>query len=129
MPVPVIDTGVLNLDVEAGVTYSKRWTWAGTATAPDFTGCAARGQVRENYPGTAVLLTFGTAGDVAITLGGTAGWFQIDIDSVSSADLSADFGYVAKSFVWDFEVYDISDPTVCCRPAKGNFNLAPEVTR
>lgn len=129
MAVPTFDTGILNLTVEAGVTYSKRWEWAGTATGPDWTGCAARGQVREEYPGTAILLTFGTAGDVAITLGGTASWFQIDIDSESSAALSAAYDFKPRTFVWDFEVYDISEPTDVVRPAKGNFQLNPEVTR
>lgn len=129
MAVPDIDTGILNLTVEAGVKYSKRWNWGGTTTPPDFTGCLATGMVRETYPGTAVLITLGTAGSTAVTLGGTAGWFQIDIPAATTAALAATYLQDVQTWVWDFEVYEVSTPTNIIRPAKGTFTLNPEVTR
>ena len=122
---PLADPGIWNLTLYAGATYSQRATPSGTPW--NLTGYDARAMVRDTYPSVTPVLSMGTAAGLAtITLGGTAGWVQIDIDATTTAALGSAYGYEAASLVWDIELENAGDVT---RFAYGVVTISPEVTR
>lgn len=128
---PLANPGIWNITVYAGATFSERATPSGTATPWNLTGYNARATFRESYAGTASILTLGTAaGSAVITLGGTAGWVQVDIDAPTTAALGSAAGNVGASYVWDLELVNGTAVTAdVTRFCYGIVTLSPEATR
>jgi hypothetical protein len=123
---PLFDPGVWNLTLYAGATFSQRAT-PGAASVNNLTGYNARAMIRPTYPTTTPTLTLGTAaGTAVITLGGTAGWVQVDIDAATTAALGSAAGYIPTDYVWDLELVNGADVTRFCY---GIVSLSPESTR
>jgi len=123
---PLFDPGVWNITLNAGATFSQRAT-PGTASVNNLTGYNARAMIRETYPSATAILTLGTAaGSAVISLGGTAGWVQVDIDAATTAALGSAAAYAPASYVWDLELVNGSDVTRFCY---GIVTLTPESTR
>lgn len=122
---PLADPGVWNLTIYAGATFSRRATPSGTPW--NLTGYNARAQLRETYPSADPVVTLGTAaGTATITLGGTAGWVQVDMDATTTAYLGSVYDQATKTVVWDLELVNGSDVTKFCI---GNVTILPEATR
>lgn len=126
---PLANPGVWNITLYAGATFSERATPSGTPW--DLTGYSARATIRETYAGTAAILTLGTAaGSAVISLGGTAGWVQVDIDAPTTAAIGAAAAYEPVSYVWDLELVNgtavNADVTRFCY---GIVSVSPEATR
>lgn len=120
--------GAWNLDIYAGATFSLRATPSGTAW--DLTGYDARAKLRVNYA-SAPVLTLGTAaGTAVISLGGTAGWVQLDVDATTTATLGSALDIyttnTSAQLVWDLELVNGADVT---RFAQGIVTVWPESTR
>ena len=122
---PLATPGVWNITIEAGKTFSERATPTGTPW--NLTGYNARAMIRTDYPSVTPILTLGTAaGTAVISLGGTAGWVQVDIDATTTAAMGSAAGYLTASYVWDLELVNGADVTGFC---KGIVALNPEATR
>jgi hypothetical protein len=122
---PLADPGIWNITINAGATFSQRATPSGTPW--DLTGYNARAMIRQDYTSTLPLLTLGTAaGTAVITLGGTAGWVQVDIDATTTATIGSTVGLAGATYVWDLELVSGSDVTRFCY---GAAIITPEATR
>lgn len=112
----------LPLTIYQGATFRKVITWrAGAPAAPvNLTGCTARMHVREKITSETTLVELTTANS-RLTLGGTDGTVQMDLD----ADLT-------EAFAWTAGVYDleIEFPNGDVRRLlAGSVRVVPEVTR
>ena len=122
---PLATPGVWNITLYAGATFSERATPSGTPW--NLTGYNARAMIRATYPSTTPILTLGTAaGTAVISLGGTAGWVQVDIDAATTAALGSALVYEPGSYVWDLELVNGTDVTRFCY---GVVSVSPEATR
>jgi hypothetical protein len=122
---PLADPGIWNITINAGATFSQRATPSGTPW--NLTGYNARAMIRESYTTSSPLLTLGTAaGSAVITLGGTAGWVQVDIDATTTTSMGSAVGYGGASYVWDLELVNGTDVTRFCY---GVADITPEATR
>jgi hypothetical protein len=122
---PLADPGIWNITINAGATFSQRATPSGTPW--NLTGYNARAMIRQDYTSTLPLLTLGTAaGTAVITLGGTAGWVQVDIDATTTATIGSTVGLAGATYVWDLELVSGSDVTRFCY---GAAIITPEATR
>lgn len=122
---PLADPGIWNITINAGATFSQRATPSGTPW--NLTGYNARAMIRQDYTSTLPLLTMGTAaGTAVITLGGTAGWVQVDIDATTTATMGSTVGLAGAVYVWDLELVSGSDVTRFCY---GVATITPEATR
>lgn len=119
---PLADPGSVTIDVHAGATFSKRWTPTGTPW--NLTGYTARSKFRTEYTSSTSLLDL--ADGTGITLGGTAGWVQIDLTATQTASLGAAVAHAETVLVFDLELVNGSDVTRFCN---GLATVYPESTR
>lgn len=118
--------GLWNLTVEAGATFTERATPSGTPW--DLTNYSARAMARVTYPATSTL--FSLTDGAGITLGGAAGWVQVDLTSEQTTAIGEALAFVEATVVWDLElVLDGSDPEDVTRFAQGVVTVSPEATR
>lgn len=111
--------GKYNFVCPQGTTFSNQLVWSIDDTPVDLTTYTARMQVREKYTSTQKILDL-TTENGGITLGGSSGTIDINIDSSTTASI------VAKNYVYDLEL--VSSSTVT-RILEGKFIVTPEVTR
>jgi hypothetical protein len=122
---PLADPGIWNIVINAGATFSQRATPSGTPW--NLSGYNARATIRETYTSSSPILTLGTAaGSAVISLGGTAGWVQVDIDATTTAAMGSAAGNQAVQYVWDLELVNGADVTRFCQ---GVVTVSPEATR
>ena len=122
---PLADPGIWNLTIPAGATFTQRATPSGTPW--DLSGYDARATIRETYTSTGTVLSLGTAaGSAVISLGGTAGWVQVDITAATTAAIGAAAGNETAQYVWDLELVNGADVTRFCQ---GIVTVTPESTR
>lgn len=120
---PLADPGIWNLTIYAGTTFTVRATPSGTPW--DLTGYTARAKARTTYDNATALLDIDTTGG-EITLGGAAGWVQIDLDATTTAALGVSVGHTRTQLVWDLELVNGADVT---QFARGVLTIEPEATR
>lgn len=126
---PLFDApGIHNLTIYSGMTFSQRFSPAGTADVFDLSGYTAAAMARDTTDGTATIfsITSGTAAP-CITLGGTAGWVQIDFPATTTAAMGSAAGYVERTGVWDIELTSSGGDVT--RFAKGVVTIDPDITR
>jgi hypothetical protein len=121
---PIVDTpGVWNVNIYAGATFDRTIS---LGTAYDLTGYDARLMARESYPGTAVMISMGTA-DGSIVVGGTAGTVRLIQTATQTAALGSAAGYVTANYVYDLELE--SGGGEVTRLLQGVISIQPEATR
>jgi len=107
------------ITVKQGDTYSLRiYAKDCLGTALDLTNYSARGQVRERYSSTGILLTL----NPTVHASYVSGIVDLSIPSSGTAALPI------SQFVWDIEVYTTNDAVVY-KVANGYLNVLPETTR
>lgn len=122
---PLAKAGIWNIAIEAGATFSERATPSGTPW--NLTGYDARAMIRSSYTAASPALTLGTAaGSAVITLGGTAGWVQVDITAAATSAMGSALAYEPGEYVWDLELVNGADVTRFCY---GVVSITPEATR
>ena len=132
-------TGVYNLCINQGATYSVTFVWntgtscscsggcsgscscsSSTLTPVDLTGFTAQMQIRQTVQSATILYTASTSLG-QIVLGGTAGTIALTIPASDTA-----------GFTWLRGVYDMnltSSGGIVTRLIQGNVIVSPEVTR
>ena len=114
----MIKPGRYNITAYQGATYDLDLTWTIGGTAVNLTNYSAAMQVRvaANSSATVFSLTNGTG----ITLGGTAGTINVNIDATAMASAAP------GQYVYDLELDSGSQIT---RLIQGTFQIQAEVTR
>lgn len=121
--------GIYNITCQQGSTFSRTITlkYPDPSSPPsdptyllwNFTGYAARMQVRRTVDSSTVLISL-TTENGRISLGGASGIIELLITAADTAALTS-------SGVYDLEI--IASNGVVSRIMQGDFNLSQEVTR
>jgi hypothetical protein len=114
----MINPGNYNITAYQGATYKLSLSWTIADAPVDLTNYTAAMQVRENAAATAVILDL--ASGSGITLGGTAGTIEVNVDA-ETMELTS-----AGNYVYDLELDSGAEVT---RLIQGGFQIQPEVTR
>lgn len=114
----MINPGNYNITAYQGATYKLSLSWTIGDEPVDLTNYTAAMQVRENAAATAVILDL--ASGSGITLGGTAGTIEVNVDA-ETMELTP-----AGNYVYDLELDSGAEVT---RLIQGGFQIQPEVTR
>ncbi|MER2529294.1 MAG: hypothetical protein ABTR07_15325 [Candidatus Competibacter denitrificans] len=116
------------LTIYQGATFERQWRWlykpsAGADPMPVvLTGCTARGQVRETYESSSVLVDF-VATDGSLVLDTAQSTISLFLSPTKTAVLKPS----VKPYRWDLEIY-WPDGNVT-RLFEGEVTISQEVTR
>lgn len=126
-------SGVYNINVEQGASWTLDLTWKDDADVPiNLTGYSARMQIRKAYSGAALLSLTSTDGD--IVLGGALGTIAITASATQTSAIEVDYSALnvndskpCQVMVYDIEVEDGSGTVT--RLLQGSAFVYPEATR
>lgn len=115
-----VSPGELNLTLSQGATWTVSLTYNdGEGNPVDLTDYTARMQARESYTSATTVLDIDSSD--GITLGGTAGSIQINVNATTTAAIGA------AQYVYDMEL--VSNSGEVTRLIEGTLVVTPEVTR
>jgi hypothetical protein len=114
-----------NLTIEKGAKYTKTFVWRDSAKSPiDISGLQARMQIRETLTSDAFAVELTTInGRIVLEAGGETG----RIDLILGATITD--AITITSGVFDFELYNDSDPDDVNRLIEGVVSIVSGVTR
>ena len=112
-----------DLIIEKGATFTLSIIWKDSDLVPiNLTEYSARMQIRKNYQDNEIILLLNSAGsDAEITLGGSEGTIDIEVDATITSTLNNCRG------VYDLELVHTNGTVL--RLMSGSITISPEVTR
>ena len=122
----MITPGTLNMDMYAGADFQYDLLFEIDGVPANLTGWDARFKARIDYAAAAAIIE----GDVAggeITLGGSTGTIQINVDNLATTAAGAALGNAKTPLVWDLELIDTTG--FVTRLLQGLLTVWPEATR
>lgn len=104
---------------DQGKTFERTIIYKSGGTPFDNTGYGARMMVKRNYTSTAVISLDSALG--TMTLGGVTGEISWSVSAVTMEDLLGDY-------VFDVELYDLTDDAIVIGVVRGSIKVRAEVT-
>jgi hypothetical protein len=115
----MMPAGKYSFVIEAGATFNLDFTMYSGGSKWDLTGYSARMDIRVDIDSPTALISLDTDGN-GITLGGSTGLVEIEIDATTTED------FPAGRYVYDFELED--DNGTVWRVIQGCVQVRAEVT-
>jgi hypothetical protein len=105
--------------IDKGATFIKTITWKNSGIPIDITGYTAIFTIKPSPSSDETLLVLDTdsTADGSITIDGTAGEIEIDIDATCTEDLAFDLSY------YDLKLSSDDDPPVVTKLLRGRVTL------
>jgi hypothetical protein len=108
-----------NVVTDQGKTWTRKCTYKVNGVPFDNTGWGARLMVKRSFTSSAVIDL--DSANLEMTLGGVTGTIEWSVSAVTMEGLSG-------KYVWDVELYALSDPTQVIGVARGTMTVRLEVT-